>query len=460
MEYKTIVGMEIHVELKTDSKMFCGCKNDPFHAPKPNMYTCPVCLGMPGGLPVANRKAIEWTIMLGLAVHCDIQLFSKFDRKNYFYPDLAKGYQISQYDQPFARNGRVTFQVKDEKTKQTYDKTVRIHRIHLEEDTGKLQHATVDGKKVTLVDFNRSGVPLVEIVTEPDINSGEEAKAFLKALHQIIRYIDISDANMDKGTMRLEPNISLLPVSSFKTQEQGFIDQTCLPNYKVEVKNINSFNFVKKAIEFEEKRHKDLLERQEIPIQETRGWNEDKGITFSQRRKEDADDYRYFPDPDIPPIVFTKDQIEILRQQLPELPKNKYDRFVKEFKLTDQEAYILSEEKETAQYFESVVLEGEKVKLPAQVIGKWIINKKVDGINTNPKELVKTIISATTIIDVPEEDITKAVMKVLQAQQKAVADYKAGKTGVIMFLLGMTIKELKGQGDKGKIQQVLTTALK
>lgn len=460
MEYKTIVGMEIHVELKTDSKMFCGCKNDPFHAPKPNMYTCPVCLGMPGGLPVANRKAIEWTIMLGLAVHCDIQLFSKFDRKNYFYPDLAKGYQISQYDQPFARNGRVTFQVKDEKTKQTYDKTVRIHRIHLEEDTGKLQHATVDGKKVTLVDFNRSGVPLVEIVTEPDINSGEEAKAFLKALHQIIRYIDISDANMDKGTMRLEPNISLLPVSSVKTQEQGFIDQTCLPNYKVEVKNINSFNFVKKAIEFEEKRHKDLLERQEIPIQETRGWNEDKGITFSQRRKEDADDYRYFPDPDIPPIVFTKDQIEILRQQLPELPKNKYDRFVKEFKLTDQEAYILSEEKETAQYFESVVLEGEKVKLPAQVIGKWIINKKIDVTNTNPKELVKTIISATTIIDVPEEDITKAVMKVLQAQQKAVADYKAGKTGVIMFLLGMTIKELKGQGDKGKIQQVLTTALK
>lgn len=460
MEYKTIVGMEIHVELKTDSKMFCGCKNDPFHAPKPNIYTCPVCLGMPGGLPVANKKAIEWTIMLGLAVHCEIQLFSKFDRKNYFYPDLAKGYQISQYDQPFARNGSIIFQVKDEQTNKTYDKTVRIHRIHLEEDTGKLQHATIDSKKVTLVDFNRSGVPLVEIVTEPDINSGTEAKAFLKALHQIIRYLNISDANMEKGTMRLEPNISLIQESRYKTDKDGFINLTCLPNYKVEVKNINSFNFVKKAIEFEEIRHKDLLEKQEIPVQETRGWNEDKGLTFSQRRKEDADDYRYFPDPDIPPIRFTKNQIDELNKNLPELPRDKHDRFVKEYSLSDQEAYILSDDKETAEFFEQVVMEGAKVNISAQVIGKWIINKKINVSNTNPKDLVKTISSATTFVDVPEEDIKKAIAHVLQTQQKAVADYKSGKTGVIMFLLGMTIKELQGKGDKAKIQQLLATALR
>lgn len=459
MEYKTIVGMEIHVELKTNSKMFCGCKNDPFHAENPNIHICPVCLGLPGGIPVPNKKAIEWTIMLGLAVGCEIQLFSKFDRKNYFYPDLAKGYQISQYDQPFCRNGRITFQVKDERTKKTYEKTVRIHRIHLEEDTGKLQHATVDAKKVTLVDFNRSGVPLVEIVTEPDINSGDEAKAFLKALHQIIKYLNISDADMDKGSMRLEPNISIVPESSFKTTHDGFIEQTCLPNYKVEVKNINSFNFVKKAIEFETKRHQEILERNEIPVQETRGWNEDKGLTFSQRRKEDADDYRYFPDPDIPPIRFTQKQIEEMKKAIPELPNAKKVRFMKNFGLLEQEAYLLTDVSEMASYFESVVELGKIQKLSPKVIANWIINKKVNSENIEPKQLVEAILKATTVEDIPEEEIITAITKVLSEQPKAVTDYNSGKTGVVMFLLGMTIKELKGKGDKGKIQQLLTALL-
>ena len=226
--------MEIHVELKTNSKMFCGCKNDPFHAPKPNIYTCPVCLGMPGAIPVPNQKAIDWTIKLGLALGSDISLVSKFDRKHYFYPDLAKGYQISQYDQPIALGGSVPILIPKDGTSPAYEKVVRIRRVHLEEDTGKLLHATVDGQKVSLIDFNRSGVPLVEIVTEPDIRTGEVARQFLKKLHQIIRYLEISDADMEKGSMRLEPNISVMRTQNSNPRTQ-IIEENELPPYKVEV---------------------------------------------------------------------------------------------------------------------------------------------------------------------------------------------------------------------------------
>lgn len=442
--YTTIVGMEIHVELKTNSKMFCGCKNDPFHASEPNIYTCPVCLGMPGGLPVPNKQAIEWTIMLAQALGCQIAEVSKFDRKNYFYPDLAKGYQISQYDQPIGRNGKLG--------------KIRIRRVHLEEDTGKLQHATVDGRKITLVDFNRSGVPLVEIVTEADIRSGEEAKIFLKELHKIIRYLNISDANMEQGSMRLEPNISVCQKSKLKSQnsEEYILDED-LPKYKVEVKNINSFNYVKKAIDFETKRHIELLEKGEIPVQETRGWNEDKGITFSQRRKENADDYRYFPDPDIPPLRIHNDQLSMINKQIPELPLQKAERFSKDYGLNEQQIENLTDSKEMADYLESVVRIDRSVK--ATVIANWIINKKVQPGSIDPKVLVQTIAAATQVQELPEEDINKAIEKVLSEQAKAVADYKSGKTGVFMFLLGMTIKELKGKGDKGKIQEMLTSAL-
>lgn len=434
--YEPVVGMEIHVELKTKSKMFCGCKNDPFHADKPNIYTCPVCLGMPGGLPVPNKTAVEWTIKLGLALGCDIPLHSKFDRKNYFYPDLAKGYQISQYDEPFCINGRVRLAEGD----------VRIHRVHLEEDTAKNQHKTVNGNKVTLIDFNRSGVPLVEIVTEADIHSGEQARVFLKKLHQIIRYLDISDADMDKGSMRLEPNISVRKVG-----------ETHLPAYKVEVKNINSFAFVKKAIEFETARHIPFLENGQKPPQETRGWNEDKGITFAQRSKENAEDYRYFPDPDIPPLQWDISQISNLKSQLPELPDAKKTRFVKEFGLTEYDAAQLTDEVSVSSYFESCVKEAGKA-VPAKTIANWIINKKIDG-TVEPKKLIEQIVKATTVEDVPEKDIEAAVSNVLSANPKAVTDFKSGKEQVKMFLFGMVLKELKGKGDKGKVMSVLEAQL-
>jgi aspartyl-tRNA(Asn)/glutamyl-tRNA(Gln) amidotransferase subunit B len=434
--YEPVVGMEIHVELKTKSKMFCGCVNDPFGAKKPNIYTCPVCLAMPGGLPVANKKAIEWTIKLGLALGCEIPLFSKFDRKHYFYPDLPKGYQVSQYDQPLCVDGRVRVETGD----------VRIHRVHLEEDTGKNVHKTVDGKKVTLIDFNRSGVPLVEIVTEPDIRSGEHARQFLKKLHQIVRYLDISDADMERGTMRLEPNISV--------RKAG---ESHLPAYKVEVKNINSFAFVKKAIEYETTRHIEYLEKGQTPPQETRGWNEDKGVSFPQRTKEAAADYRYFPDPDIPPMRWERSFVEGLRSELPELPDAKQKRFVSAFALSDYDAQQLTETVEKAAYFESCVRVANNNVTPKQ-IANWIINKKAEE-TLKPEDLIAAIAKATTVEDVADDVIEQAVAAVLSANPKAVADFKAGKETVKMFLFGNVLKELKGKGDKKKVMDILQKSL-
>src|SRR3989339_1592411 len=293
MTYQLICGAEIHVELKTKSKTFCGCQNDPFHAPKPNLYTCPVCLGLPGALPVPNKKAIEDTILLGLALHSQIAKVSKFDRKHYFYPDLPKGYQISQYDQPLCIGGYLD----------TSFGRVNLTRIHLEEDTAKLQHAEVDGQKVSLIDFNRSSVPLMEIVTEPDIKSPEMAKEFLKKLSDIIRALDISDCDMEKGSRRLEANISLSPDGK-------------LPSYKVEVKNINSFRFFANSLTTEFARHSKILDRGETPIQETRGYRADTNTTVSQRTKEEASDYRYFPDPDIPPITISDEWLAEIRSRL------------------------------------------------------------------------------------------------------------------------------------------------
>ncbi len=430
-KYTPIIGLEVHVELKTKSKMFCGCSAFYF-GEKPNTHTCPVCLGLPGALPVPNKLAIEWCVKIALALHCKINEYSKFDRKNYFYPDLAKGYQISQYDLPFGEKGLVELKS---------GKRIGITRVHMEEDTGKLSHQEIDGKKVSLIDFNRSGVPLVEIVTEPDFDNALDVKEYLEKLQQIVRYLDVANADMEKGEMRLEPNISL-------TTTPGK-----LPNYKVEVKNINSFKFVEKAINFELKRQEKILENGEMPTQETRGWNEDKGRTFSQRSKEDAHDYRYFPEPDIPPIVMTKDEISKLQEEVPELPDKKLVRFEKEYNLPEYNAEILTRDKLLADYFEETV---KKVKdIDAKTIANWIINKKVDYEKVSSEELLKQITASKQVAAIDENELHKFINEVIKENDKAVADYKNGKEASLMFLLGQTMKKIGKKVDTNRVLDAL-----
>ena len=455
MEYTPIIGMEIHVELSCESKMFCGCKNDPFYAPSPNIYTCPTCLGLPGGLPVPNKKAIEWTIKLGLALGCKIQEFSKFDRKNYFYPDLPKGYQISQYDQPFCRNGLVELP----------EGNIRIQRVHLEEDTGKLLHTAIDGTNVTLVDFNRSGVPLVEIVTEPDIRSAEHAKTFLKKLYQIVRYLKISGADMEKGSMRLEPNISLIQNSEFRIQnDKTQISEKELPNYKVEVKNINSFNFVKKAIDYEVKRQIEILEKGQTPLQETRGYVERTGSTVSQRSKETAQDYRYFPEPDIPPYRFTKSYIEEIKKQLPELPHQKLSRLNNSYGMSISNTELLIETPDKADYFEACIslieANNEYKGITAEMVAKTIINRKRDGMTHSPHDLLEEQKKKIEDRNINLQDVIEAVDQVIKKETKAIEDYKKGKTSVVMFLVGQVKKVLKGRGDAETIKRELIKFIK
>jgi aspartyl-tRNA(Asn)/glutamyl-tRNA(Gln) amidotransferase subunit B len=359
---------------------------------------------------------------------------------------LAKGYQISQYDQPFSQRGSI---------KLDSGKVIGITRAHMEEDTGKLMHETVDGERVSLIDFNRSGSPLVEIVTEPDFENGKEVKEYLQKLQQIVRYLGVADADMDKGQMRLEPNISLRPDG-----------QKDLPNYKVEVKNINSFNFVEDAINYEIIRQAVLLDKGERPAQETRGWDEDKKKTISQRSKEEAADYRYFPEPDIPPFVWTEKYLAELRSELPELPDQKLSRFVKDFGLSDYNAEILTRLVDTANYFEEAVgvvaileKKGEKTTDP-KIIANWIINKKVDTENVLPAKLIEEIIKATSIEELPTEELEKVLTSVLSVNEKVVADYKSGKENALMFLVGQSMKGLKGKAKADTVKEKLKELIK
>lgn len=403
-----IIGLEVHIELSTKTKMFCGCPSDHF-SKKPNSQTCPVCLGLPGTLPFANREAIFSVIKFGLAFNCKVNNFSKFDRKHYFYPDLPKGYQISQYDLPLC--GR------------SQDKLIR--RIHLEEDTAKLVHQ--EGK--TLIDFNRSGVPLMELVTEPDFHDTQSITFFLKDVQLTARYLDISNADMEKGSMRLEANISL----GTRQQALGTSD---LPDYKVELKNINSFRFLGKAINSEIKRQEELLLKGEKVTQETRGYNEETGKTFSQRVKEEAHDYRYFPEPDIPPIRIDKLTINNLQLAIPELPNKKRKRLETQYNLPVDYVEILIGDIEKGDYFEKAV---KIVKdFSPKVIADLIINKKFD--------IVK-IAKLAKVEYATNEETEKAVKEIIEENQKAYEDYKNGKGQIVGFLIGQVQKKLRGKGD-------------
>lgn len=448
--YKPVIGLEIHVELKTQSKMFCQCSADYFGKP-PNSHVCPVCLGMPGALPVPNKKAVEWTIRIAQVLDCSINRHSKFDRKHYFYPDLSKGYQISQYDEPIAFNGSLKLG----------EKNFRVKRVHLEEDTGKLIHA--DGR--TLIDFNRSGVPLIEIVTEPDFDNADDVKIFLEELHTIIRYLDISDANMEEGSMRLEPNISIHQKTLNAKQEK----HAELPKYKVEIKNINSFNFVKRAIEYEIQRQIELLEKGETPKQETRGFDEKKGITYSQRIKEEARDYRYFPDPDIPEMEFNDEYIQKIHNQLPELPGEKIERFIRQYSIKFEDAFTLTRSKKFANVFENFVEEVKKRSSQGaftitshgeQKLANFMINKIKDRIEQASESELKTQM-LQIIVDyfTPKETdaylLETSIIRIIEVNKKAVEEYKKGKKNAIMFLVGQVMKEMKGKADAQVIRREL-----
>ncbi len=427
-DYIPVIGLEIHVELKTKSKMFCQCRADYF-GKEPNSQVCPVCLGMPGALPVPNIEAIKYCQLIGKALNCKIAKSSKFDRKHYFYPDLPKGYQISQYDEPFCLDGQV----------EITGKRFGITRVHMEEDTGKLLHVGED----TLVDFNRSGVPLVEIVTEPDFSSPEDVKKFLEELQVVIRYLEVSDADMEKGSMRLEPNISLRNV---KTQMSNVKAE--LPKYKVEVKNINSFRFVQRAIEYEIKRQAEILDKGETPVQETRGFNEGKGITFSQRTKEEAQDYRYFPEPDIPPFEFSSEYLEGIKKKLPETPNEIRKRYLSRgIKLTD--ADILVRDKKLREIFDAIPDAG-------QMAANVIINRRV----TSLKQAQELISKLSSVPQVNQKALENAIDIVVKKNIQAVSDFKSGKEGAIMFLVGQVMRLLKGQADAQIVKSEIEKKLK
>lgn len=446
--YSPVIGLEIHVELKTKTGMFCQCKVNQFDS-KPNTHVCPVCLGLPGALPVPNKKAIEWTIKIGQALNCSINKHTKFDRKHYSYPDLPKGYQISQYDEPIAVKGHIDFEA-NYGTYKNEKKSFRIHRVHLEEDTGKLTHSGED----TLVDFNRSGTPLVEIVTEADFTSSADVKMFLEELHTIVRYLDVSDADMERGTMRMEPNISVREISNEKTQSSNQIQNFKLPNYKIEVKNINSFNFVKRAIDYEVRRHIELLEQGKTPVQETRGWDSDHNKTYSQRTKEEAHDYRYFPEPDIPPFEFTDEYIESIKKTLVELPHTKMYRYIEVFKLRPMDAYTLTRQKEISDFFEKVINTSN-----AQSIANLIVNKKL----STSLPVAEFINKAAELLKPRETDVKLLdviAAKIIASNPKVVTDYKGGKQEAIMFLVGQVMREMKGQADANTVISKLREILK
>lgn len=484
--YEAVIGLEIHAELKTKSKMFCSCANDPFTA-EPNANVCPICIGFPGTLPVPNKRAVELTLAVGRALQCKPGKVSKFDRKNYFYPDLPKGYQISQYDLPLMEGGRMTLRqahlstgaqgalslsngqghAERGRSMTVEGTTVRIRRVHLEEDTGKNIHK-VD-ESVSLVDYNRAGVPLIELVTEPDITSPKLALAFAKELQQILRYAGASNADMEKGEMRIEANIS--------TRKKGSKEF----GTKVEVKNLNSFRALEQAIAYELSRQEEILEEGGKITQETRGWSEQKHRTFIQRIKEEAEDYRYFPEPDIPPLAVADWQLEVS-----ELPEERRARYIKEYGLRDKDADVLVADKALSDLFGRVVV---RIKtMPPKSVANWIINEGIRA-DTNPEDLIALLskvgagiitapkakeiikgqkISGTARIVLPESaqiifdhgELATIIDDVLSKNSAAVSDVKIGKMQAVSFLVGQVMVRTKGQANPKVVADLLREKLR
>jgi len=494
MAYYPVIGLEIHIELKTRTKMFCSCLNNPKET-KANTNICPVCLGHPGVLPVINREAVRKVIKTGLALNCQIPAFSKFDRKNYFYPDLPKGYQISQYDKPLCVNGFLEVSESPEKAL----RRIRIRRVHLEEDTGRLLHP--EAADYSLVDFNRAGVPLMELVTEPDIRSAIEARRFAEELQLILRYLGVSDADMEKGQMRVEVNISLAKGDPNEKLEENQLGT------KAEIKNLNSFRSVERAINYEIERQEDVLNAGEKVAQETRGWNEGRGITVSQREKEAAHDYRYFPEPDLPLLSFSEKDLAEIRPEIPELSYERRQRLLAEYNLEPKIAEIFVQNKELGEYFEKVVSEFdprleraelfELIKLAVnylttEILGllqkqgraftkDFVVSSENfaefitlvhQGKISSPlakvvlKKMLKTgadpshIIEEEDLFPISDEaEIKKAVAEAIVANPKAVEDYKKGKENALQFLVGQIMAKTKGKVSPQKTAEILNQLL-
>jgi len=480
MEYETVIGLEVHAQLLTKSKMYCRCSTAYASAP-PNTHVCPVCLGMPGVLPTINQQAVEFTVMTALALNCTISDYTKFDRKNYPYPDLMKGYQISQYDAPFGHHGWLNIEVDGKKRK------AGITRVHLEEDVAKLLHRTPKNEEsYSLVDVNRSGVPLMEVVGEPDLRSPEEARQYLIKLRTILRYLGVSTGNMEEGSFRCDANISIRPMGSADTLA------------KAEIKNMNSFKAVYSALEYEARRQRERADEGKKLPQETRGWVEAKGITVAQRSKEYAHDYRYFPEPDLPPLVLKPEWVEEIRSKLPELPEARRDRLMAEYGLPLYDANLITGSRDLANYFEDCLKGPEAEPAQARELSKWLLGetsrimnannidinefkKKVrpenftgllalessNAVNTASAKLVleemfntaktaKEIINEKGLAQISDSgQLEETVLDVINSNVQAVADYKAGKQQSLKFLMGQVMKATGGRANPGLVIELL-----
>jgi aspartyl-tRNA(Asn)/glutamyl-tRNA(Gln) amidotransferase subunit B len=475
MIYEPVIGLEVHAELLTRSKMFCGCEVVDSITARPNRYICPVCTGQPGALPVLNKKAVELAIRVGLALSCEIHTESIFARKNYFYPDLPKGYQISQYDQPLATDGQIQIET------EAGTKEIRIRRVHLEEDTGKLSHADSH----SFIDYNRSGVPLLEIVTEPDMRSAEEVKAYATKLRAILRYLEVNSGDMEKGVIRFEANVSV--------REAG----SNVLNTRTEIKNLNSFRALVQGTEYEIKRQSDVYSKGGSIEQETLGFNEATGRTYSQRGKESAHDYRYFPEPDLPPLVLDRSWIDSIRESLPELPEARTLRFIEEYGLKSQEASLLTSERALADYYEAVV---SKSRSSPKIVSSWIAGEFLRYLNDLSIDVTKIPVLAedlAKVIDLvtdrtisgnagkvvlgemfrnggkPEEIvkeknlaqvsdegfIQETIGKILSENSREVQQYLAGKETLLQWFMGQVARATKGKADPAVARALLVKSL-